>query len=144
MKTDEAPPIPIFHFPMHTIIPALSRSAPDASTVAADSRQPLYEISELGQQLKLDVFIPGVDPSQVEIATRGPDLTIVARKPHPVRVNFSALHLETAQRDYELRLRLGHGFDFNSLHAEMRDGVLRLVVPKRNIGVTRSFARRVA
>lgn len=129
---------------MHTIIPALSRSSTDDNVAVADFRQPRYEITELAQQLKLDVFIPGVEPSHVDITTRGPDLVVVARKPHPVRVNFAALHLEAAQRDYELKLRLGHSFDFDALRADMRAGVLRIVVPKRNISVTRNFARRVA
>lgn len=128
---------------MHTIIPALSRSAADTIDDAG-FRQPRYEITERAQQLKLDVFIPGVDPSHVEITTRGPDLLIVARKPHPVRVNFTALHLETAQRDYELRLRLGLGYDYDALRADMRDGVLRLALPRRDISMTRGMARRVA
>jgi HSP20 family molecular chaperone IbpA len=127
---------------MHTIIPALSRSAPETS--AAGFRQPHYEITEQAQALKLAVFVPGVEASQVDITTRGPDLVIVARKNHPVRVNWQALHLEIAQRDYELKLRLGLGFDFSALRAEMRDGVLSIVVPKRDFSVTRTSARRVA
>ena len=129
---------------MHTIIPALSRSATDDNVEVADFRQPRYEITELAQALKLDVFIPGVDPSHVDITTRGPDLVIVARKPHFVRTNWRALHLEAAQRDYELKLRLGHRFDFDALRAEMRDGMLMIRVPKRNVSVTRTSARRVA
>ncbi|MBI2513828.1 MAG: Hsp20/alpha crystallin family protein [Opitutae bacterium] len=130
---------------MHTIIPALNRSSTDDDNVTvADFRQPRYEITELAQALKLDVYIPGVDPSHVDITTRGPDLVIVARKPHLVRLNWRALHLEAAQRDYELKLRLGHSFDFDALRAEMRDGVLMIFVPKRNLSVTRAVARRVA
>jgi len=129
---------------MHTIIPALSHSETDRNVAVAEFRQPRYEITDLAQALKLAVFIPGVDPSHVDITTRGPDLVIVARKNHPVRINFAALHLEAAQRDYELKLRLGLGFDFDALRAEMRDGVLMIVVPKRNVSVTRSLARRVA
>ncbi len=129
---------------MHTIIPALSRSSTDDNVTVADFRQPRYEITELAQALKLDVFVPGVDPSHVDITTRGPDLVIVARKPHVVRTNWRALHLEAAQRDYELKLRLGHGFDFDALRAEMRDGVLMIRVPKRNVSATRTSVRRVA
>jgi HSP20 family molecular chaperone IbpA len=129
---------------MHTIIPALSRSSTDDNVTVADFRQPRYEITELAQALKLDVYIPGVEPSHVAITTRGPDLVVVARKPHLVRMNWRALHLEAAQRDYELKLRLGHGFDFDALHADMRDGVLMIRVPKRNVSVTRATARRVA
>lgn len=129
---------------MHTIIPTLSRSSTDENNTGKSSRQPRYEITEHAQLLKLDVFVPGVDPSHVEITTRGPDMVIIARKPHPVRINFSALHLESAQRDYELKLRLGHGFDFDALRADMRGGILSISVPKRNIGLTQNLARRVA
>lgn len=127
-----------------TIIPALSHPAPDTAIELA-MRQPHFECVDGTQSLTLDVFIPGVEPSGVEITTRGPDLTVVARKARPVRVNWQALHLEIAQRDYELKLRLGRGLDFDSLRAEMRDGVLHIVVPKRNFDTARLHnARRVA
>lgn len=142
MKTDE--PRSFFIFVMHTIIPAHRRSAADDAVAVAEFRQPRYEITEHAQALQLAVFIPGVDPSRVDITTCGPDLVIVARKQHPVRVNWQALHLEAAQRDYELKLRLGLGCDFDALRAEMRDGVLMIRVPKRNVSVTRQHARRVA
>lgn len=125
-----------------TIIPALSRLP--SETDSALVRQPHFECSDLPQALKLAVFVPGVEPADVEITTRGPDLVVHARKPHPVRVNFSALHLEAAQRDYELKLRLGLGLDFDSLQADMRDGVLNIVVPKKNSAFSRINARRVA
>jgi HSP20 family molecular chaperone IbpA len=47
-----------------------------------------------------------------------------------VRVNWQALNLEASQRDYRLRLRLGLGFDFAQMQAEMHEGVLTLSVPK--------------
>lgn len=126
-----------------TIIPALSRhhSSQETSSLVL---QPHYECVDLPQALKLDVYIPGVEAGDVEIATRGPDLVVHARKPHPVRVNWQALHLEAAQRDYELQLRLGHGLDFDALHADLRDGVLHLVVPKKNAHEARVHTRRVA
>jgi HSP20 family protein len=130
---------------MHpTIIPALSRPPSAESDVTPAVRQPHFECRDSTQALKLDVYVPGVEPSGVEITTRGPDLVLLARKAHPVRVNWRALHLESAQRDYELKLRLGHGLDFSALRAEMRDGVLSIVVPKRNSGYSRVNTRRVA
>lgn len=127
-----------------TIIPALSRLPSIETDSSARVRQPHFECSDLAQALKLAVFIPGVEPTDVEITTRGPDLVVHARKPHPVRVNFSALHLESAQSDYELKLRLGLGLDFDALRADMREGVLNIVVPKKNSAVSRVNARRVA
>jgi len=131
-------------FPMHTIIPTLSRHTATATEDAPAFRQPHYECTDLAQALKIEVLVPGVDAAGVEITTRGPDLVLLARKARHVRVNWAALHLEAAQRDYELKLRLGSGFDFERLHAEMRDGVLTLLVPKKNFSSSHVSVRRVA
>lgn len=94
--------------------------------------------------MELTVYVPGVEATGVDIESRGPDLLITARKPHFVRVNWQALHLENAQRDYQLRLRLGHGFDYPALHAEISQGVLTVVLPKRPATEDGLHARRVA
>lgn len=94
-------------------------------------RQPSYDCRELPDAVSLVVFVPGVGASGVEIEARGPDLLVTAHKTRFVRVNWQSLHLEGSQRDYRLRLRLGLGFDYSQMQAEMRDGVLTLSVPKR-------------
>lgn len=129
-------------FPMHTIIPTLSPEREDVAESPTDLRQPHFECEDRLQQLKLTVFVPGVEPSGVEITTRGPDLVVSARKPHPVRVNWPALRLESVSHDYHLRLRLGLGFDFEALQADLRDGILTIAVPKRGAAAQRP--RRVA
>ena len=48
-----------------------------------------------------------------------------------MRVNWSSLNLEGAQLDYRLRLRLGAGFNFAAMDAEIHDGVLTVTLPKR-------------
>jgi HSP20 family molecular chaperone IbpA len=99
--------------------------------VPADFRQPNFDCREHADALQLIVYVPGVVAAGVEIATRGPDLTVTARKAHFVRVNWQALHLERAQRDYQLRLRLGHGFDYGNLEASIAGGILKVTLPKR-------------
>jgi HSP20 family protein len=107
-------------------------------------RKPSYDCREHADTVKLTVYVPGVEAAGVEIEVRGPDLVVTARKVHFVRVNWQALHLESAQRDYQLRLRLGHGVDYTALHAEIHQGLLTVVLPKR-IPVGESLAvRRVA
>lgn len=123
---------------MHTIIETSestrrSRSAELASTSAV--RKPKYDCQDLPEGMQVIVYIPGVDAAGVEIEARGPDLTVRARKYHYVRVNWQALHLEPAQRDYLLRLRLGRGFDYATMHAEIQDGVLTITLPKRQPAV---------
>ena len=119
---------------MHTIIhprKPLSRSQTAERTSLDAFRQPNYDCREHPDALKLVVYIPGVDANGVEIETRGPDLVVTARKAHFVRVNWWALHLERAQRDYQLRLRLGTRFDYAAMQAEIHDGVLTVSLPKR-------------
>lgn len=135
-------------FPMHTIInPRTPASRLRRRTVVGSKpefRKPNYDCREQPGEVKLTVYVPGVDASGVEIEARGPDLLVTARKTHFVRVNWTALHLESAQRDYQLRLRLGHGFDFPALTAEIDQGVLTIVLPKRVGAEEHTLSRRVA
>ena len=78
----------------------------------------------------------------MDIEARGADLTITARKSHIVRVNWQALHLESAQRDYQLRLRLGNRFDYAAMAAEIKNGLLTVTLPKLSASTAR--LRRVA
>jgi len=110
----------------------VSRAARPASAPAF--RRPHYHCETLDDALRLVVFVPGVEPSGVEIATGGPDLTVTARKRRVVRVNWQALHLESVQRDYQLHLRLGRGLDYRALQAELREGELTILIPKKSVG----------
>jgi HSP20 family molecular chaperone IbpA len=119
---------------MHTTINALSPYTRSRSVevLSPDTfRKPNYDCREQLGAVKLVVYVPGVDARGVDIEARGPDLFITARKSHFVRVNWQALHLESAQRDYFLRLRLGTGFDYPGMEAEIHEGVLTVTLPKR-------------
>lgn len=119
---------------MHTIIHPLNphtRSPAAEPTSPVAFRQPNYDYVEHPDTITLVVYVPGVDAAGVEIEARGSDLTVTAKKSHFVRVNWQSLHLETAQRNYQLRLRLGSGFDYTSMEAEIHDGVLSVTLTKR-------------
>ncbi len=132
---------------MHTIINPLSSSRPSRlveATAASQFRKPSYDCREQPDAVKLVIYVPGVEGPGIEIEARGPDIIVTARKTHFVRVNWQALHLEGAQRDYQLRLRLGHGLDFEALQAELHDGVLTLLLPKRTPATMPARLQRVA
>lgn len=117
---------------MHTAIPTPVTTTHSRSPIVKDLfRDPHYECVQMGAGMKIEVYIPGVDAGGVEISLRGTDLVITARKTRIVRVNWRALHLEGAQLDYQLRLRVGHRFDALALSAELTDGVLTVMLPKR-------------
>ena len=134
---------------MYTIIhpiAASTRSQATEPTSPVAFRQPNYDYREHPDTITLVVYVPGVDAAGVEIEACGSDLTVTAKKSHFVRVNWQSLHLETAQRDYQLRLRLGSGFDYTSMEAEIHDGVLSVTLPKRLSATGRDASpqRRVA
>jgi HSP20 family protein len=129
---------------IHTL-PTHSRSVSTGRTSVETFRQPGYDCQEHVDAMKLVVYVPGVGASGVDIEGRDADLTVTARKQRFVRVNFHALHLENVQLDYQLRLRLGHGFDFAAMEAEIHDGVLTITLPKRGaVAAPAPRLRRVA
>lgn len=128
---------------IHTL-PTNSRSKAPARASVDAFREPAYDCQEHADAMKLVVYVPGVAASGVEIEGRGADLTVTARKARFVRVNFNALHLEPAQRDYRLRLRLGTGFDYAAMQAEIANGVLTVTLPKRDRVPDSARLRRVA
>jgi HSP20 family protein len=117
---------------MNTILPPQLNSSRLPSRSPSETRSPHYDCQQKGDAIDLTVFLPGVQASGIEIVVRGPDLVVIGRKSHTVRVNFSAAHLEHAQLDYELRLRLGRDLDYSALVADLSEGVLTLRIPRRN------------
>ncbi len=132
---------------MHTIINSIQSKAStrrSEMTPIECFRQPNYECQDQGDAMKLEVFVPGVSADGVDIEAHGPDLLITARKTHYIRVNWSTLHLEGAQRDYQLRLRLGLVFNYPAMRAEIHEGILSVTVPKRNAVARNPLLQRVA
>jgi len=122
---------------MHTIIHRHNHRHFPVAESKQEFRSPHYDCMDLATALKLVIYVPGVDATGVEITTAGPDLFVTARKTHHVRANWQALHLESVQRDYQLKLRLGVGFDYEALQASVARGVLTIVVPKKPLAIAR-------
>jgi HSP20 family protein len=119
---------------MNTMNAALTTTSrrPSPSKTPQAFRRPNFDCRDLPAELRLVIYVPGTAASGVEIEARGPDLTVTAHKNHFVRLNWTALHLEAVQQDYRLKLRLGHGFAYPDMKAEIGDGILTLTIPKRN------------
>ena len=130
---------------MHTIIQPVPRSATASRSSSARNGQhriPLYDCEDQGDRLKIAVYLPGVDAAGVTIEAHGSDLVVTGCKARFVRVNWQSLHLEGSQKDYRLRLRLGRGYAYPAMHAEIHQGVLTIVLPKAEGNAAR--LRRVA
>ncbi|MDD2764463.1 MAG: Hsp20/alpha crystallin family protein [Opitutaceae bacterium] len=117
---------------MHTIIRSI-KTKQSAPAFASAFRKPHYDCQEQTDALKLVVYVPGVDPAGIDLEVRGPDLVVTAPKSHQVRINWRAAHLEGAQRDYQLRLRLGFSLAYDALQAVLHGGVLTITIPKKSV-----------
>jgi HSP20 family molecular chaperone IbpA len=111
-----------------------SRNSLDGKPDVTGFRTPVFECHMLTEYMKVLVYIPGVDANSVTIEARGVDLMVTALKTRFVRVNFNALNLESAQYDYRLCLRLGKGYAFESMHAEIQNGILSIDIPLKDKG----------
>jgi HSP20 family protein len=115
---------------MHTIINRLNHHRVPAAGPEPAYRLPHFDCTDLPSDLKIVLYVPGVAAGGIEITSSGPDLLVTATKVHHVRPNWQALHLEGVQRDYQLKLRLGTGFDYEALNATLSDAVLTIMLPK--------------
>ena len=117
---------------MHKIIRSLYSRQPAPAFARKDAfRRPLYDCQEQMDALKLVLYLPGVEPAGIDLEVRGPDLIVTATKSHLVRTNWRALHLEPAQHDYRLRLRLGFSLAYDGLEAVLQEGALTITIPKK-------------
>jgi len=116
--------------------------APAEERSATCLYRPRVDIVELEKEFRIDLEMPGVAKGDVELhfekgtlrvsgkgATRGnPD------RPYDVR--------EYGVGDFERTFRLGDGIDHEAIDAELKDGVLRVRLPKANATLPRRIEVR--
>ncbi|MBI5689919.1 MAG: Hsp20/alpha crystallin family protein [Verrucomicrobia bacterium] len=119
---------------INTLIPSLARTP---ATVAAgrpadlaNSVKPVYEISETTDAFGVTVQLPGVAKEDLEIMVEESEVRIVGRRSWKRPEGWTALHRETTDAPYELVLAHENAIDTEKIVAELRDGVLRVSLPK--------------
>jgi len=90
---------------------------------------PPANISATGNGYVLEVDMPGVDKEGLEVTVEGNELTIIGRRKSDLPEG-EACYCESAQADYRRVFELGPDVDTSKISAEMRQGVLKLRVPK--------------
>ncbi len=118
----------------NSLIPALSRSpATGEASRPADlthTVKPVYEIKETPDAFGATVFLPGVAKEGLEITAEENQVRIVGRRAWKQPTGWTALHRESADAPYELVLAHDNAIDPDKVAAELRDGVLRVSLPK--------------
>ena len=90
---------------------------------------PAANISATDNEYLVEVDMPGVDKEGLEITVEGNELTIIGRRKSDLPES-GACYCESPQADYRRVFELGPDVDTARISAEMKQGVLKLRLPK--------------
>ena len=91
---------------------------------------PRYQVAETPEAYGLTVELPGVARDTLELSVDHEQIRVVGRRPWRRPEAWTALHRETRETTFELVLEHGRAIDAEKVHAELRDGLLRVSLPK--------------
>ncbi|MGA1824675.1 MAG: Hsp20/alpha crystallin family protein [bacterium] len=91
---------------------------------------PLVDIYERGDDTILLANIPGVDENSIDIDLDKNVLTITGKTEPEKLDNYRLAYAEYEKGDYQRSFTLSNEIDTNKIEAVMKNGVLRLVLPK--------------
>lgn len=91
---------------------------------------PLVDIYEINNETALLADMPGVDETSVEVTLEKDLLTIVGRVLHKPMEGFELAYAEYRVGDYTRTFTVSDDIDRENIKATVKNGVLRLVLPK--------------
>lgn len=125
---------------LNSLVPSLQRPAPSKSADTAPTVRPYYEIRETDDAWGLTVYLPGVSKSALSITDENGAITIRGERSWKQPAGWTALYRESSDFAYELALQHENAVDSDKIHAELKDGVLRLSLPKSEARKPRKIA----
>jgi HSP20 family molecular chaperone IbpA len=102
----------------------------EEATIPARTFVPNADIFETSSELTLVLEMPGVDKSNVEISVEDGVLTIQGRLDFSKYQNLQPVYTEYNIGHYRRSFTLSNRIEQGKISAEMKDGVLTLVLPK--------------
>lgn len=108
----------------------LDMRGPGAS-VAAGKWTPNADVLEAKDQIIVRFELPGVDPQDVRLAVQAGDLIISGEKPQGTAAPRARVHsLERGYGEFRRTIHLGVSTNPKEARADMKDGLLTVVLPK--------------
>lgn len=92
--------------------------------------RPVADIVERQEGVVVEIEMPGVPPGDVEISVERRVLTVRGRGRVTAPQGFRRVYAEYGEGDYERAFTLSEDIDEAKIAAEMKDGVLRLTLPR--------------
>lgn len=119
---------------LNSLIPSLNRQpAPRVETPAVEPEptiKPVFELSETPEAWTLAIMLPGVAKDGVELTVDETQIKVVGRRAWRQPAGWTALYRETSDAAFALELSHENAVALERVAAEMRDGVLKVTLPK--------------
>jgi len=127
---------------LNSIIPGFTRTASnsDDEKPASPAVKPLYEVKETADADGLVVQLPGVAKDGLSITSEEGMLTIRGERGWKRPAGWTSLYRESTDLPFELSLQHDNAIDVDKVHAELRDGILRVALPKTEARKPRKIA----
>ncbi len=121
---------------------ALSRREENGGT-ATESEftvKPVYELKENADAWGLTVYLPGVAKDGLELSAEDNTIAIRGRRTWQKPEGWTQLYRESVDAPFALSLEHDNSVDVDKIHAELKDGVLRVSLPKAEAVKPRKIA----
>ena len=119
---------------LRSIVPGLGRPARPTEATPATSTEarvrPAYNVREDEHGYDVTVQLPGVAKTGLEITAQDGVITITGRRAWTPPAEWIALYRETPRAQFELTLSHEGDVDTDKINAELKNGVLHLLLPK--------------
>lgn len=130
---------------LNTLIPSLTRTpanSRDSQRPAdlAHTVSPAYEIKETPEAFGVTVYLPGVTKDGLDLTAEEGQLRIIGRRAWKQPEGWTSLYRESTDAAFELVLTHDNAVDTEKVAAELRDGVLRVSLPKHEAIKPRKIA----
>lgn len=129
---------------LNTLIPSLNRTLAardeDRSADLGYTIRPVHELTENDDAYRVTVELPGVTREGLEITAEEGRVRLVGRRGWKQPEGWTALHRETGDAPFELVLAHDNAIEVEKIAAELRDGLLRLTLPKHEAVKPRRIA----
>jgi len=119
---------------LNSLLPSLNRQpAPRVATPVVDPEptiKPVFDLSETPEAWTLAVMLPGVAKDGVELTVDETQIKVVGRRAWRQPAGWTALYRETSDAAFALELSHENAVAPERVAAEMRDGELKVTLPK--------------
>ncbi|MFM0629352.1 Hsp20/alpha crystallin family protein [Paraburkholderia xenovorans] len=92
---------------------------------------PSVDVFEDSHAVTLLADLPGVPADKLDIKVQDGSLSIEAESVIPTSANLRLSHAEVRAPYYRRRFSISDDFDTSKIEANLKDGVLRLTIPRR-------------